>query len=57
MARGEIKDWNHQEWGESVAVDKTVQSVDAKDYDAICHGPWTQKCGRQLGRSGGGGGW
>jgi protease I len=32
---GEIKGWNHKEWGESVAVDTTVESVDAKDYDAL----------------------
>ena len=35
LMSGEIKGWNHKEWGESVAVDKTVQSVEAKDYDAL----------------------
>jgi protease I len=31
----DIKGWNHTEWGESIAVDKTVDSVDAKNYDAL----------------------
>ena len=32
---GEIKGWNHKEWGEAVTVDKTVDSVDAKNYVAL----------------------
>ena len=32
---GEIKGWNHKEWGESVAVDKQIESVEAKNYDAL----------------------
>jgi deglycase len=35
LKSGKIKAWNHKEWGESVAVDKTVDSIDAKDYDAL----------------------
>jgi protease I len=35
LKSGDIKGWNHKEWGESVAVDKTVDSVDAKIYDAL----------------------
>jgi protease I len=35
LKRGEIKGWNHKEWGETVAVDKTVDSVDAKNFDAL----------------------
>jgi protease I len=32
---GEIKGWNHKEWGQAIAVDKTVDSVDAKNFDAL----------------------
>lgn len=35
LKTGRIKGWNHKEWGEEVAVDKTVDSVDAKSYDAL----------------------
>lgn len=35
LKSGEIKAWNHTDWGQSVAVDKTVSSVDAKNYDAL----------------------
>ena len=35
LQRGKIKGWNHKEWGETVAVDKTVDSVDANNYDAL----------------------
>ena len=35
LQSGDIKGWNHKEWGESVAVDKTVDSVEAKNYDAL----------------------
>ena len=30
LKNGKIRGWNHKEWGESVGVDKTVDSVDAK---------------------------
>ncbi len=32
---GRIKGWNHKEWGESVTVDATVDSSNAKHYDAL----------------------
>jgi protease I len=35
LRSGEIKGWNHKEWGETMAVDKTVDSVDAKNCDAL----------------------
>jgi protease I len=35
LRSGEIKGWNHKEWGETIAVDKTVDSVDAKNFDAL----------------------
>lgn len=35
LKSGTIKGWNHKEWGETVAVDKTVDSVDANNYDAL----------------------
>jgi protease I len=31
----EIKGWNHEEWGKTVAVDKTIDSSDADDFDAL----------------------
>jgi protease I len=35
LKSGDIKGWNHKEWGETIAVDKTVDSVDAKNFDAL----------------------
>jgi protease I len=35
LRSGEIKGWNHKEWGETVAVDATVDSVEAKNFDAL----------------------
>jgi protease I len=35
LQSGKIKGWNHKEWGEAIAVDKTVDAVDAKNYDAL----------------------
>lgn len=32
---GEIKGWNHTEWGETFPVDKLVSEVDAQGYDAL----------------------
>lgn len=32
---GEIKGWNHKDWGETIKVDKLVSSVDARDYDGL----------------------
>jgi protease I len=35
LKMGRIKGWNHKEWGEEVAVDKALDSVDAKSYHAL----------------------
>jgi protease I len=35
LKSGEIKGWNHTEWGKTVAVDKTVDSAEANNYDAL----------------------
>ena len=35
LQSGEIKGWNHKDWGQSVTVDKTIDSVDAKNFDAL----------------------
>jgi protease I len=32
---GEIRGWKEKDWGESVSVDKTLEEVNAADYDAI----------------------
>lgn len=32
---GEIKGWNEKDWGQSVAVDITVDEADAEDYSAL----------------------
>lgn len=32
---GEIRAWNHKEWGDNLPVDKTVDEVQASDYDAL----------------------
>jgi protease I len=33
--RGEIRGWKEKDWGESVTVDKSLDQVNAADYDAI----------------------
>jgi protease I len=33
--QGEVKGWNHKEWGEKVAVDQALSDADPKDYDAL----------------------
>lgn len=33
--KGQIRGWNHKDWGESVAVDKSLAEVSADEYDAI----------------------
>ena len=33
--RGQIRGWKEKDWGESVAVDKSLDEVDAAEYDAI----------------------
>lgn len=32
---GELRGWNHKEWGLSVAVDQGLADADPKDYDAL----------------------
>lgn len=32
---GEIKSWDETDWGDSIAVDLTVEEVNVSDYDAI----------------------
>jgi protease I len=32
---GQIKGWKDKGWGDSVAVDKTLQAVNANDYDGL----------------------
>lgn len=32
---GEIKGWNHTDWGESVKVDAALSEVSAEDFDAL----------------------
>ena len=35
LKAGEIRGWNHKEWGEKVQVDQTIDSVDARSFDAL----------------------
>lgn len=35
LKSGSIKGWNHTDWGETVKVDKTLDSAHANDYDAL----------------------
>lgn len=35
IKQGEIKGWNHTEWGETFTVDKLVDDADAADYDGL----------------------
>lgn len=32
---GEIKGWNHKDWGDKVRVDKTLDKVSPQDFDAL----------------------
>jgi protease I len=32
---GRIRGWNHQDWGDEVVVDATLEDADPKDYDAL----------------------
>lgn len=32
---GQLRGWNHTDWGESVRVDREVAQVSARDYDAL----------------------
>jgi protease I len=35
LKSGKVKGWNAKNWGDEVEVDKTVDEVDAVDYDAL----------------------
>ena len=35
LKSGEVKAWSKKNWGESYPVDKTVDEVDARDYDGL----------------------
>ena len=35
LEAGEIRGWKHGEWGESVAVDKTIDEAKVDDYDGL----------------------
>lgn len=35
IKNGEIKGWNHKDWGDALAVDREVYGADAADYDAL----------------------
>lgn len=35
LEAGRIKGWKDQDWGDAVAVDKTVQEAEADEYDAL----------------------
>lgn len=32
---GELKGWNHKDWGQKVSVDRILDDADPKDYDAL----------------------
>ncbi len=34
-AKGEVKGWNHTEWGDKFPVDVPLDKADAEDYDAL----------------------
>jgi protease I len=35
LEAGEIKGWDHKDWGRPVSVDRTLDSASPRDYDAI----------------------
>lgn len=35
LKSGDIKGWKHTDWGESIAVDVTIDEADPADYDAL----------------------
>jgi protease I len=35
LKEGEVKGWNHTEWGDKFKVDKTIGSVNADDYNGL----------------------
>jgi protease I len=34
-AKGQVKGWNHTEWGQQLPVDVPLKQADAEDYDAL----------------------
>ncbi|HEY3781651.1 MAG TPA: type 1 glutamine amidotransferase domain-containing protein [Fimbriimonadaceae bacterium] len=32
---GEIKGWNHDQWGQSIGVDATIEEVNAEQFDSL----------------------
>jgi len=32
---GEIRGWNNKDWGESIAVDRTIDAISIDEYDAL----------------------
>ena len=35
LQAGQIRGWNHKDWGQDVAVDATLDAVDVKDFDGL----------------------
>ena len=35
LKSGEIKGWNEKDWGETIAVDLTIDEANAEDFDAL----------------------
>jgi len=35
LEKGEIRGWDGDDWGETVPVDRTVEEIEAADYDAV----------------------
>lgn len=35
LKEGEVKGWNHTDWGDKFKVDKTIDNVNADDYSAL----------------------
>lgn len=35
LNKGEVRSWSKKNWGNAYPVDKTIEEVDAKDYDAL----------------------
>ncbi|XGC79554.1 type 1 glutamine amidotransferase domain-containing protein [Bdellovibrio bacteriovorus] len=35
LKKGVIKAWNHDKWGKTIEVDRTVEEADSADYDAL----------------------
>jgi len=35
LREGKLRGWNHKEWGDEVAVDRTLDAVNADEFDAL----------------------